>query len=329
MPTGAELAAKLAEAISSVDTAESATAETEQTETQAQESEAAAKETGEKGKSDAAKVTTEKETSEEGKSQTVPYDRFKQKVDQVNELEPFKTRAEELERQVSEFTTRERELQTRIEELEQEHTVLERVRALAKDDRYRPMVEKLDKAIRGVHEEVESGDKTEKEGQKEVADLVKQSRQELEDAFAEQRADLLWQQASSYAERLLEALPETYEERDRAMISKLWTPEVNWDSIEDNPDLLRDELLRSLKTVLEEYGEPRGALKQKVKDVETKSQQAAEQAQKGPDPEQEVRALLEQDWGAVKTNDEGKVVGAEKGDDEFSRALARVIRQTS
>jgi cell division protein FtsB len=312
MPSAAEITSKLAEATQGE--ADSDTATTEEAIQQAVK-EAAAPESKEEATSDTKSEEGTKEKSEEDRktSDHVPYERFKTKVDQVNELEG----------KLNEFTEREKQLEAQVSRLETEHDVLERVRNLADNPKYRPMVETLDKAIRGIEEEVDSGEKTEKEAETDTKKLFDDHKAELEEAFADQRADLLLQQSSSYAERLMDALPDTYNEQDKAAISQLWTPEVNWDSIEDDPSTMKSELLDSLTKVLKKYKTPRGELEQKVKELETKTQSIPEIK----DPEDELKGILDKEWGKVNTAEDGKA-SPDLSDDEFTRALARVMRGT-
>lgn len=300
-----EIAAKLAAAVNE-DVEESAATTKEALEQPAgKETKASAEQTKE----------TATQKGKQTQSQSVPYDRFKEKVDAL----------EQATAKLEEFTTRDKELSVQIAKLEQSHDVLERLRGLAQDDRYKPLVEKLDKALRGVHEEVEAGDKTEKQGDKEVTKLFSDHKAELEDAFAQQRADLLWQQVQSISSQMLDALGEDYDDNDREAIARLWNPETNWDAIEENPDVMRDELLGSLKRVVETYGEPRGALKAKISQFEQKSQQTTE-VTPAIDPEKELKGILDKEWGKVKVSPEGKTLGAEHSDEEFAATLAKVMK---
>lgn len=298
-----DIAAKLAAAVND-DTADSATEVKEALEVPVGDDKAGADKTDKQ-----AGQKTQKQ------AQSVPYDRFKEKVDAL----------EKATAKLEEFTERDKELSVKLAQLEQSHDVLERLRGLAQDDRYKPLVEKLDKALRGIHEDVQSGDKTEKQADADINKLFKNHKEELEDAFAQQRADLLWQQVQSVSERMLNDLGVEYDEQDKEAIAKLWNPATDWDAIEENPDVMRDELLKSLKHVVETYGEPRGALKAKVKQFEEKAQQAPEKVAT-VDPEQELKGILDKDWGKTKTSQDGKYVGPELSDEDFSATMARVMR---
>lgn len=299
-----DIAAKLAAAVNE-DTAESATEVKEALETPV----------GEETKASADKTDKQAGQKTQKQTQSVPYDRFKEKVEAL----------EKATAKLEEFTTRDKEVSVKLAQFEQDHDVLERLRGLAQDDRYKPLVEKLDKALRGIHEEVEAGDKSQKQGDADINKLFNSHKEELEDAFAQQRADLIWQQVQSISERMLNDLGEDYDNQDLEAIAKLWNPATDWDAIEENPDVMRDELLKSLKHVVETYGEPRGALKAKVKQFEEKTQQTPEKTVQ-LNPEQELKGIFEKDWGKVKTTQEGKFAGPELSDEEFSATMARIMR---
>lgn len=249
------------------------------------------------------------------KSQSVPYERFKEKVDAL----------EQRDAKIEELTERDKELSVQLARFEQSNDVIERLRGLAQDERYKPLIETLDKALKGIHTEVAEGDKTEKQGDVATKKLFEDHKVQLEDALAQARADMIWQQVQTVSEQMLDALGEDYDDNDKEAIARLWTPATDWDTIEENPDSLRSELLESLKSVVEAYGEPRGALKQKISQFEQNAQQATETT-RAPKPEEELKGILEKDWGKVKTNQDGKVIGAEHSDEDFTAVLAKVMK---
>lgn len=269
---------------------------------------------GKESKASAEQTTKPGQKAQE-KSQSVPYDRFKEKVDAL----------EQAQAKLEEYTERDKELSVRLAQFESDHDVLERLRGLAGQDRYKPLVETLDKALRGIHEDVESGDKTEKQGEVATKKLFEDHKVQLEDALAQARADMIWQQVQSVSEQMLDALGEEYDRQDKEAIARLWTPATDWDAIEENPDDLRAHLLDSLKTVVESYGEPRGALKQKISQFEQNAQQTTETTVT-PKPEEELKGILEKDWGKLKTNADGKVIGAEHSDEEYTAVMAKVMK---
>lgn len=323
MPTGEEIAAKLEGAVkesgSASDDGVRETLETVSEDAAAKGSKTSSDQEGKEG------------SRESKKTQAVPYDRFKQKVDQVQELE---TKLNDALRESERATKVEEELRQKVVALEQEASVLDRLRGLAEDPKYRPMLEALDKKLKGIEEEVEEGTKTEEEGKEEASKLVEQAYSKVEKKFSQEneklakaRAEVLFDHANSIAERMLEALPETFDETDKRIIQREWNAEVEWGTIEEDPSQMRAELQRSFKKVVEEYGEPRGALKAKLKEFETK-QSETEAVEKPPTPEEYVKGILSKEWSAVEKDDDGNVKGAKLDDDEFARDIANVLRHT-
>jgi len=298
-----EIMDKLNQAVND-DTADSAT----------EVKEALAQPAGKETKASAEQTTKPGQKAQE-KSQSVPYDRFKEKVDAL----------EQATAKLEELTERDKELSVQLARFEQSNDVVERLRGLAQDDRYKPLVETLDRALKGVHEEVATGDKTEKQGEVATKKLFEDHKVQLEDALAQARADMIWQQVQTVSEQMLDALGDEYDDQDKQAIAKLWTPATDWDAIEENPDALRQELLESLKTVVEGYGEPRGALKTKISQFEQNAQQTTETPAR-VDPQEELKGILEKDWGKVKTNADGKVIGPEYSEEDFSSQLAKVMK---
>jgi len=276
--------------------------------------EALAQPAGKETKASAEQTTKPGQKAQE-KSQSVPYDRFKEKVDAL----------EEATAKLDQLTERDKELSVQLARFEQSNDVIERLRGLAQDDRYKPLVETLDKALRGIHEEVKEGDKTEKQGEVATKKLFEDHKVQLEDALAQARADMIWQQVQSVSEQMLDALGDEYDDQDKQAIAKLWTPATDWDAIEENPDVLRQELLESLKTVVEGYGEPRGALKTKISQFEQNAQQTTETPAR-VDPKEELKGILEKDWGKINTSADGKTSKAEYSEEDFTATLAKVMK---
>lgn len=259
------------------------------------------------------------ESTEDGKDQkTVPYDRLSKVVRQKNEItERFKS----LEDQFQAATQREQELRTRIGDLEQDSQILDAIKNLAQDEKYRDHVVAIDKALQGIDDEIEEAKV--KGDQKAVSDAEKRFERktsELEDLIADQRAENLWNEASGLAKEMLAALPEEYTDEDRALIGKLWTPRVDWDTIEERgSEVIPSALNSSFAGAIKEYGTPRGALVAKTtKDIESRIPEA-----RTVSDEDAVKGLLEKDWGA--RDKEGNV---EFSDEDFTQGMAELLRRT-
>jgi hypothetical protein len=319
MPSGAEIVAQLNQEMEEAAKSESSTEN--DLEALEPKAEAEAKQTpkadssstkGSKGKGEAVKT---------GKPD-IPYDRFKEKVDQVTDLTG---KLDKLIASQELTTARENDLRQKIQALEEEAETLDRVRALAEDPRYRPIVEKLDKALKGVDEEVESGVKTEKEGKVDVTKILRDHRQELDTVLADQRADMLLEQCRMISDNILESLPEDYDDTDKALIIEMIPKVVEWNAIEEDPSRMKSEMIDGYKRALVRYGEPRGALKAKLAALETNKSEDPET--KVPSDEEFVQKILSNErLSKVRTNDEGKVLGPEMSEIEFEKDFADVLR---
>jgi ribosomal protein L18 len=220
-------------------------------------------------------------------------------------------------------TKREDLLRNRVGDLENDHTILDAIRNLANDERYRPHVVAIDNALTGASEEIAeakaTGDESAiKAAEKRFADKAAQ----LENLIAEQNAEGLWDAANAAASQMLQSLPDEYTDVDKARLSQLWTPRVNWDHIEDKG---RDSILPTLKEsfaqLIRDYGQPQGAVAKTTRDEVLKSVPAAAAAQQTP--EQRIGLILGKDWS--ETGEKGAVIHS---DADFAKSMADLIRVT-
>jgi len=271
---------------------------------------------------DVAAKTTPKTVGSDDKAQgtegkSIPYDRFSEVVAQKNEaLERLKA----LETQFKSVAERESGLRERVGQLETDHQILESIKGLAADPRYKDTVVKIDKALQGIHEDTVKAE--EKGDDKAVARLeaaMQEKLAELEELNAEQNAERLWDDSGRYARELLASLPEEYTDEDKAIISQLWTPRVDWNFIEENGrDVIPATLQKSLAGLIKDYGIPRGALvnktKQEVmKDVPESSRTTNEAFEKD---------VKSKNWGEMK---DGKFVQNEA---DFASAVGELLRRS-
>ena len=257
--------------------------------------------------------------SKESGGKTVPYERLSQVVGQKNALAD---RYNALEEQFNNANARETELRDRVAGQEQDSQILDAIKNLALDDRYKDHVTAIDRALQGIDEEVEeateAGD-TERVSKAELR--LDEKLAEIEDLQDEQRADNLWTETADLAKSMLEALPDEFTTEDRAIIGKLWTPGVDWDLIEEEgrssiPQALNESFARTI----EEYGTPRGALvANTTQEIESRIPEA-----KLMSSEDRIQSLLDTNWS--ETNDEGKAV---QSDDDFAAGVAEMLRQTN
>lgn len=267
-----------------------------------------------------AKATTPKDVGSKSEPQTVPYSRLSEVVSQKNEaLEKIKS----LESMFDNATKREDQLRNRVGELETEHQILDAIRALAKDERYRPHVTAIDKALQGIEEEVavakaSGDDKALKAAEKRFADKAS----ELENLIAEQNAGNLWEASNALAAQMLNSLPEEYMDVDKRRISQMWTPRVDWNKIEaEGRESIMPALQESLAQLIKDYGAPSGAIAKQTRDEVLKSVPAAAAAQQSP--EQRVQGILGRNWS--ETGEKGAVVHS---DADFAKSMADLIRVT-
>jgi vacuolar-type H+-ATPase subunit I/STV1 len=266
------------------------------------------------------KVESTKETDSKSESKTVPYDRFSEVVSQKNDAFD---KVKSLEGMFQGATEREDTLRTRVGELESEHQILDAIRNLAGDERYRTHVMAIDKALQGIEEEVVEA-KAEGDDQKVVAAEKRFSDKaaELEDLISEQNAESLWSASDATASQMLKALPEEYTDVDKQRLSQLWTPRVNWDHIEENGrDAITPTLQASFAELIKDYGPPQGAVAKQTREEILKD--VPEAANAGQTPDQKVASLLGQDWAA--TGEDGKAVTS---DAEFSQGMADLMKAT-
>ena len=271
-------------------------------------------------KSDDSTLEDETDTSTEDESKgakTVPYDRLSKVVSQKNEIaERYKS----LDEQFKAAQTSNEQLQGKITDLEQDAQILDAIKNLAQDEKLRPHVVAIDKALQGIEEEVvvakEEGNvqavsNAEKRFDAKVA--------ELEDMQQDQRAEGLWREAA-HAKDMLAALPEEYTDEDRATIGRLWTPRVDWSGIEDaGSEAIPAALNASLASVIKEYGTPRGALvAQTTKEIESRIP-----GSKLVNSEDRIKELTEKDW--AETDKDGKALTS---DDAFNAGIAEMLRRT-
>jgi len=270
--------------------------------------------------SDAGSESTKGKDGSKVESKTVPYDRFSEVVTQKNDaLERIKA----LEGMFDGASKREDTLRSRVGDLEKEHTILDAIRNLANDERYRPHVVAIDKALQGAEEEIQEAkasgdDQAIKAAEKRFAEKATQ----LENLIAEQNAEGLWDAANATASQMLQSLPEEYTDVDKARLSQLWTPRVNWDNIEEKG---RDSILPTLKEsfaqLITDYGQPQGAVAKLTREEVIKSVPAAAAAQQTT--EQRVAGILGKNWS--ETGEKGAVVHS---DADFAQSMADLMRVT-
>jgi hypothetical protein len=267
-----------------------------------------------------------KEETRETKGKTpakgaIPYERFQEVVGQKNAL------AEELatiKGASSEDRNALSKLAIMLEEKEKDTSLLNDIRALAIDPKYRDALELIDKGLKGVEEEVETGKTTPEKANVETQKLIAKQAV-IEDSIADQKAELIIQRADMLADKWLESLPPEYTEVDRKVIANLWTNNVDWNKVEQNPAQLDSILAETFQESINTFGIPRGKLIN-PDDVEF----VEETTTKAVDPMEELSTLLkDKQYGAtkmVKTYGGKEVSMPSVSDDEFASDIGKILK---
>jgi hypothetical protein len=262
---------------------------------------------------------TEKGSKEDPKA--VPYDRFSEVVGQKNSAVE---RLNALDEQFKATTERENTLKTRVGELEQEHQVLEAIRGLAKDDRYSDAVNKIDRALQGLEDEVVQAEASGDQQAVSAAEKRFEAKSdELTEMITDQKAEQLFDKANNYASEMLRSLPEEYTDVDKARLGQMWSPRVDWNSIEEGGEAaIPDTMKGSFAELIKSYGTPQGAVASETR-TQVESEISPEALEQRLSPEDMVKGIVEKDWAETA---EGKSVHS---DDEFSADMAKLLRATN
>jgi len=278
----------------------------------------------------AAASTTETEATgtEEGSTATekteenrIPQGRF----NEVNEaLKAERISGEDARAQLSEAQSSLVKLNELLIAKDEDVQTLNEIKSYVNDPTMAEHVMAIDQRLKGISEEVESGESTPEEALDRTRDLLEATKEEVLDAKADVQAEALITKADFIADKLLDALPDEYNEQDRGVISDLWTEKMDWDRAVADPDNLSTVLTESFQDTLDRYGTPRGALFTKEEAEETTTEATAE-----PTSAEKLDELMGRDWGAtkeVKTKTGAIKNVAVQSDDEFSKAMATAWR---
>lgn len=263
-------------------------------------------------------------------SKTIPYDRFQEVVQERND---FKSKIAELENQYKESNQALSKLTSMYEDAKESTDILDSIKELAKNPKYLPHLEVIDKALKGIEEEVEEGKTTPEDALKAADKILNSKVEELTEELAEQRADAIIARADAIADKWLASLPEEYTDKDKDVIARLWTNAVDWNEVEDNPSILEDTLKDSLQNVIEVYGPPRGSLFT-AEEIETALEEETSPEKMAVSPEEELAALTQgKNYSSFKEVTVPLPGGRSKttllpevSEDDFSRDLAEAMR---
>jgi hypothetical protein len=258
---------------------------------------------------------TDKETP-----QTVPYSRLAEVIAEKNTaLE----KANEFKELYEKATTKQGDVVSKLETLEKEVDILNRVRALAQDERYKDHVEAIDKALRGVEEEVEKlgADPSEKAVDKALKN-IQNANAKLEERLSEERASRLFKEASDFFDKLAEALPNEYGEADLRVIAKDCAERIDWSKVESDESKIQDLVKAAFKVSVTEYGNPRAGLEAQIQELQAKLNDGAKvTALTAQTPEKVLEGLLSKDYN--QKDDKGRFVTT---DADFTGDLAAFLK---
>jgi hypothetical protein len=271
----------------------------------------------------------EEEVVEEGKPKGKSEVRIpKKRFDEVNtKFKEASASNDLLTQQVADSNAKLIEMAELLAAKDTDVNTLNEIKSFVNDPSMEAHVRAIDAKLKGIEQEVETGESTPDEAQAKTRELIEQTRTEMADIQATASAEALVGRADVIADKLLAQLPDTYNEQDRTIVQALWTEKMDWDQAVANPDDLSAQLTDGFQEALDTYGTPRGALFT-VEEVE----ELTPEGTTVKTPEEELAALMDQNWGSVKTetSEGGKTtVTAEKSDDEFNDAMAAIIRKAN
>ena len=193
------------------------------------------------------------------------------------------------------------------------------------DETWKDTIEKLDKVIRGEEvEEEPTGDPKKDDALKKAKDLIKNTREELDDAIADQRADLLLHKANLLIERYMDELPEQYGEHDRRRLRDVLSDHIDWDAIEQKPDVLANKVAEGIQSAVNWYGDPQGSVK-------VPNKNSNDQVVPLESPKDRLDKIMKMDFGKLKTvkTPKGDRMTPEISDDAFEKELANALRYSN
>lgn len=244
----------------------------------------------------------EAEKAEGKKSEAVPYSRFKEVVDAKN------TTTEQLsaaQKTLEERDTEVKKLIDALETREYDSKVIQKINELHDDDRYREMIETLDKAIRGQHveepETPEEGDEKDKEKAQvdRTAKALEDTKSDLQKQLSNQRDEIILDRYDRLVEKYMGELPETYNEEDRKVIKETLVDRMEWPKVEADPNALGDVLHAGFQKTISWYGTPKGSL--------VAPKPADETTEDTPQtPKEQLEALQKVETGGLK--DTGRTI---------------------
>ena len=190
------------------------------------------------------------------------------------------------------------------------------------DTKWKDTIEKLDKVIRGEEvEETETGSKTQDKSIEKAKDLIQSTRKELDEAIADQKADLLLHRSELLIDRYMSDLPAEYNDEDRRLLMDTLKHHIDWNAIEEDPAKLSDLVHKGVQNAVTWYGTPKGTM--------PKTQEKGSEKTMPESPQERLDKIMKLDYGkvkTVKTSTGGESKVPEMSDDDFVKLLGESIR---
>jgi len=252
--------------------------------------------------------------------------RIRELVDARKKLE------EQLNEHQSTLKKKEGELGDLLKMLQQKDSDSRTIQAIkdlhASDPKWREVVEKLDKRLKGeeVELEPEKVDSKEPEDLSKVKDLLKSTQSKLEEQNADLRSQMILDRVDRLVDRYFTGLPKEYNDEDRRLLQETLSDHIDWDAISTNPDDLSKQVTEGIQKCLNWYGTPKGSLAAKTKS--DASDADSSQQHNPPDPKARLTSLLQKDYGKTQfvETPAGKRAVPVVSDDEYVRELAEALR---
>lgn len=197
----------------------------------------------------------------------------------------------------------------------------------------KPLLEVLDKAVRGedvtqdlskFSKEIDKSDLSKedkaiaKDNLLKTKELLEETKGDLETQITNQRHEIIIHKVELLTDKYLKELPKEYGDDDIRIVRESLADRVDWDKIDENPELLNAEFKRGFENTLKWYGTPKGTVKASG---ETKGNNEVT-------PEK-IQTFIKQDWGRLKMVEDAK--GNKKelpevSDADFVAAMAESLR---
>lgn len=247
----------------------------------------------------------------------------------VAKAKAFETENEGLKAKLADKDTEQGKLIDMVKDRETDARIVAKINELHLQPAYKDIVEKLDRAIRGLDPLEETKSEAKGDPLAPNVDLLKGLKGELDrvaekQAFETQdlRSDLLLQKSELVLEKLFAQLPKAeYTEDDLRVLNSALADFIDWDAIEAKPASLEQGVVAGFQKTIDWYGDPRGRI---ASEAAKNNTQGTDAKSKGADVD-----FSKLDFGKLKTVSVG---GKERQapaitDDEFSAMMGAALRK--